>query len=309
MAMHGLDRAQAAAAGDAKRMLDAVGGHWWNVYIGGPQSGGSGWTPGLVNSYVRQGIDRFMLTYVGRQHGGPLTREQGKADGKDALRIAKSFGYTGAFPLCLDVERPTFDSAPTKTVEYVRAWCERVQKGGARPGVYANPDPLKAMAHGGVPADFVWITSWVSHSAGDRDPHRAAGMPPDLWSRMGQRAWQYAAQFDGRTCRVLGLDVDISVADPGCLAHAPGDHHGPVEHHAEAPPFPGRVLRRDVRGDDVEEWQQQMKDRGWHLEPSGTFDAKSEEICRMFQEEKGLDVTGTVNHETWDATWAAPITP
>ena len=124
-AFQGLDRAVAPPPATAKKMLDTIDGRWWNVYIGGPESGGHGWSPDLVRQYARQGIDRFMLTYVGRQSHGPLTRAQGQTDGREALAIAKSYGYSSDFPLCLDVELPTFNSAPSKTVEYARAWCAR----------------------------------------------------------------------------------------------------------------------------------------------------------------------------------------
>src|SRR3954469_14449636 len=117
MAAQGLDRATAPTPQQAKRMLDSIGGQWWNVYIGGPESGGHGWSPALVADYVRHGIDRFMLTYVGRQKRGPLTAAQGQADAREALKLAGSYGYTGNFPLCLDVELPTYESAPAKTVE------------------------------------------------------------------------------------------------------------------------------------------------------------------------------------------------
>ena len=103
-AFHGLDRAVAPPPATAKQMLDAINGRWWNVYIGGPESGGHGWSPDLVRQYARLGIDRFMLTYVGRQSHGPLTRTQGQADAREALAIAKTYGYSGDFPLCLDVE-------------------------------------------------------------------------------------------------------------------------------------------------------------------------------------------------------------
>src|SRR4051794_17680205 len=158
----GLDRAAAPDAATAKRMLDAIGGRWWCVYIGGPTSRASGWTPQLVGEYVSHGIDRFMLTYAGRQWGGPLTHDQGQTDAREALQLAARFGYGGNFPLCLDVEQHTYDTHPTGTVEHVRAWCAAVRAAGVRPGVYANPAPLRAM-HGKVDAEFVWVASWISH--------------------------------------------------------------------------------------------------------------------------------------------------
>jgi hypothetical protein len=287
----------------AKDMLAAVGGSWWNVYIGGPAFVGSGWTPQAVAAYVQHGIKQFMLTYVGRQKHGPLTRPQGVTDGRDALQIALSFGYSGAFPVCLDVELSTFESAPSQATEYAQAWCETVRAAGARPGVYANPSTLEHFGQNQVPAGFVWIASWVSHAAGPHDPHQAAGMPKNLWASQGQRAWQYAAEFNGKKCQVLGLDVDIDVADPGVLAGAPG-HHGPPP-----PPFPGRLLQVGISGDDVKQWQAKMQARGWHIQPTGTYDARSASICRQFQQEKHLGVTGNVDAKTWAATWIAAITP
>jgi hypothetical protein len=312
--MQGLDREDAPAVGTAKEMLAAVGGGWWNVYIGGPEFTGTGWTPQTVASYVQHGIDRFMLTYVGRQKHGPLTRPQGVADGHDALRIAHSFGYTGTFPICLDVELSTFESAPSQATEYAHAWCETVRDAGALPGVYANPSTLEQFARGQVPAAFVWIASWVSHAVGPHDPHQAASLPTDLWAGPGQRAWQYAGEFGGKKCQVLGLDVDINVADPGLLAHAPGGQGpapppSPAPHPTAPPPFPGRVLRAGMFGDDVRQWQAQMQARGWHIKPSGTYDAGSESICGKFQADKHLGVTGNVDAKTWAATWTAAITP
>ena len=76
-------------------MLDQIGGGWWNVYIGGPESGGHGWSPEVVREYARHGINHFMLTYVGRQHKGPLTAAQGKADAIDALKIAEQLRLQG----------------------------------------------------------------------------------------------------------------------------------------------------------------------------------------------------------------------
>jgi hypothetical protein len=219
MALQGLDRQVAPAAELGKRMLDHIAGGWWNVYIGGPESG-PGWTPEILRDYVRHGIDRFMLTYVGRQKRGPLTAAQGKADAIDALKIAARYGYTGNFPLCLDVEISTYDNARTKTITYARAWCSTVKSAGARPGIYSNPGPLKGMAEGNVPAEFVWCASWQGHGPAPHDPHAIPQLPHELWGKPGQRAWQYAAEFSNQKCQVLGQDVDINVADEGCLARA-----------------------------------------------------------------------------------------
>ena len=177
--IHGLDRqSEPGGAAVAKRMLDQIGGRWWNIYIGGPNFRGKGWSPAQVQDYVRHGIDHFMLTYVGRQAGGTLTRTQGEADARDALGIAARYGYSGSFPVCLDLEAGTYPSNPGRTLEYVRAWCSTVKAAGARPGLYSNPSSLVAL-HGKVPCDFVWVASWISHGKVDKDPHGAHLMPND----------------------------------------------------------------------------------------------------------------------------------
>jgi peptidoglycan hydrolase-like protein with peptidoglycan-binding domain len=296
----GLDRAVAPAPAMAKRMLDTINGRWWNVYIGGPESGGHGWGPDVVRQYARQGIDRFMLTYVGRQSRGPLTRAQAEADAMDALEIARGYGYTGDFPLCLDVELPTFNSSPSKTIEYVRAWCAAVRQSGARPGVYANPAPLIAMAKAKVPASFVWVASWVSTTASRRNPHDAKGMPANLWGEPGQRAWQYAGIINGEPCNVLGLNVDINVADLGCLAPAPGGQAGSPHVGAKH-----RRVLRGARGPVVVRLTHRLSvlrsrrtGRPYLDGPRKRFDAETDAALKAFQVEQGLPGTGVYGRKS-----------
>jgi hypothetical protein len=219
--MHGLDRAAAPPAGKAKSMLDAIGGGWWNVYIGGPRSGGSGWTPQLVRDYRAQGITRFMLTYVGRQqHDVRLfTTVQGGHDGDEACQIAGRFGFGAGSPVCLDLEGVAFDADNRRSLDYVEGWCAAVRRNQLVPGVYSNPRALLPLARRASHPEFVWVAKWVRHDVnGGADPHAVRDFDGALWNRPGQRAWQYAGAFDGKPCRVGGLDVDISAADAGCLA-------------------------------------------------------------------------------------------
>ena len=307
MALQGLDRATAPAPDMAKRMLDQIGGGWWNVYIGGPESGGHGWSPAVVREYARHGINHFMLTYVGRQEDGPLTAAQGKADAIDALKIANSYGYSGSFPLCLDVEIGTFNSAPSKTVAYTKAWCATVKSAGARPGVYANPAPLKAMAEGKVPAEFVWVASWLNHGPTPHDPHAIPQLPAELWGKPGQRAWQYAGEFDKRPCQVLGLDVDINVADVGCLASPPGGHQAQPGHRGRAASG-ARLLRRGSRGRAVQQLTRRLSfvpsratGRPYLDGPRGSLGPEAEAALRAFQSEHRLDADGVYGPATQHA--------
>lgn len=303
--LHGLDRgSEPGGAALAKRMLDQIGGHWWNVYIGGPYFKGKGWSPAQVQEYVQHGIERFMLTYVGRQAGGTLTRAQGVADGRDALSIAARYGYTGNFPLCLDVEAGTYPSNPGGTLDYVRAWCSTVKAAGARPGIYSNPSSLVAL-HGKVPCNFVWAASWISHGKVDRDPRDAPHMPNDLWPAHGQRAWQTSGQFidpghsKATRCAVLDLDVDISVADVDCLAHPPGVHAAPAQVHA---------LRKGARGPRVRKLTRRLS----YVSSRATgkpyldgerplFDAATDTALKAFQAEHHIKPKGIFGAATQHA--------
>ncbi|MFD0687808.1 CHAP domain-containing protein [Actinomadura fibrosa] len=77
-----------------------------------------------------------------------------------------------------------------------------------------------------------------------------------------------------------------------------------------APAWPGRLLRQPpvMSGADVRTWQARMRDRGWSLDVDGEYGPASEEVCRGFQSEKGLEVDGVVGPETWRAAWTAPVT-
>ncbi|MEV7006984.1 N-acetylmuramoyl-L-alanine amidase [Streptosporangium sp. NPDC051022] len=94
-------------------------------------------------------------------------------------------------------------------------------------------------------------------------------------------------------------------------APRPGGGEGPKEPGEPSyPPFPGRVLKYPplMSGEDVRTWQRQMRTRGWSLDADGLYGERSREVCRGFQKEKSLQVTGAVDRVTWDASWKAPVT-
>jgi Domain of unknown function (DUF1906)/LysM domain len=227
MLLHGLDAADPPAAAKARTMLDEVGGTWWNVYIGGPEASVT-WTPAEVTAYEQHGISQFLLCHVGRQWDevSRLTAAQGERDGDAACQLAKDFGMAAAgTPVCLDLELRTFNTAPGASLDYAGAWCEAVRAGRLRPGVYANPAPLKALHERAARPEWVWVASWIRHDAdAGADPHRAAGVPSSYWPRHGQRVWQYGGKIHGQPCQVGGVNVDIDVADAACLA----SRNGPV---------------------------------------------------------------------------------
>ena len=239
MALHGLDRDGAPDPGLAKKMLEDIGGTWWNVYMGGPESGGSGWTPGLLSQYKDHGINQFLLSYVGWQSGhvSRLTDSQGQVDGAEACQLAAQFGFAAAgTPVCLDLEGRTFDASHGASLDYAGGWCNAVRAHGFRPGVYSNPRALIPLHDRADKPDWIWIASWIGHKADSgADPHHAASVPDDLWSKTGQRAWQYAGTFGTGTCSIRGLSVDIDVADSGVLVSSGDPGHHPLL--AEPEPF------------------------------------------------------------------------
>jgi hypothetical protein len=78
------------------------------------------------------------------------------------------------------------------------------------------------------------------------------------------------------------------------------------------PAWPGRLLRRTtpmMHGQDVWQWQQRMRDRGWRLAVDGWYGDESTRICRRFQAEKHLTVDGIVGQATWSAAWLMSVIP
>jgi hypothetical protein len=64
-----------------------------------------------------------------------------------------------------------------------------------------------------------------------------------------------------------------------------------------------------VDNTNVATWQRQMAARGWGIGAvDGMYGPTSQNICRQFQQEKGLSADGLVGPQTWAASWNAPVT-
>jgi lysozyme len=74
------------------------------------------------------------------------------------------------------------------------------------------------------------------------------------------------------------------------------------------PPWPGRLLRRGLDGEDVRQTQSRLAERGWGIAVDGRFGPKTDAIVRSYQSEKALVVDGVVGPVTWEALWTGPIT-
>ncbi|SEG75431.1 CHAP domain-containing protein [Thermomonospora echinospora] len=102
------------------------------------------------------------------------------------------------------------------------------------------------------------------------------------------------------------------IAGYGRPAYGSGDggEPAPPKPGTPAPRWPGRYITQPpvMVGDDVRQWQARMRERGWHITVDGAYGPRSEEVCRAFQEEKGLEVDGIVGPQTWREAWESPIT-
>ena len=86
----------------------------------------------------------------------------------------------------------------------------------------------------------------------------------------------------------------------------------------EHPRVPGAgavpsVLPGDVnsttKSPGVEQLQELLLARGWRIDVTGKYDARTKQVVTMFQREKGIKpANGVVDQRTWDAIWNKPIT-
>jgi len=108
---------------------------------------------------------------------------------------------------------------------------------------------------------------------------------------------------------------DNGLADDGIIGPATWDTivkavpPAPDTGATGVPPWPGRLLRQGVNGDDVRRAQRRLSERGWVIRVDAAFGPKTEGIVRAFQREKGLDADGLVGPQTWASWWVAPVTP
>jgi peptidoglycan hydrolase-like protein with peptidoglycan-binding domain len=64
----------------------------------------------------------------------------------------------------------------------------------------------------------------------------------------------------------------------------------------------------DDRKDLVEQWQQQLLNRGWHIRVDGDFGKETRRLTANFEMEHNLTPNGDVDKATWKAGWEAGST-
>jgi hypothetical protein len=87
----------------------------------------------------------------------------------------------------------------------------------------------------------------------------------------------------------------------------------PAGRKPTAPPYPGRVLKRDddQRKPDpaLKKWQDRMIERGWTSigRADGRFGPKVERVVIRFQRHCGVTVDGEIGRQTWPLPWTDPL--
>jgi hypothetical protein len=307
----GVDRAGAPSLAEAKAIRAGAEAKWWGVYIGGPCSGGSGWTPRRVRELATAGFE-FLPIYVGRQsaricHRNPLrAASQAVGDAREAVHLMGTYDWqpNRNIPVCLDVEAGTFAGEATLTLDYIANWVQAVRAAGYRPGVYSSPSCLTALSRRpkSQQPDFVWVAAWllngtVNHSL---DPRRAHGMPDAAWRN--QRAWQYAGSIGVTGGRHA---VDVSCSN---LVHAPAP--GGTARLGTDP-----VLQLGSSGPAVTVLKQLLHAWGktnplpQPLADTPLFGQAVLAAVKKFQRLNGIQPSGKVGGPTWRALRAAVAHP
>lgn len=186
-------------------------------------------------------------------------------------------------------------------IAHAGGWAQgRIAAGVKRPVLYFSTSNwqaiMQSLAAAGIQRSQVRI--WTAHYTGK--PHLCSSAC-GFGVTGSADATQWASPQAPRTFPQVfaGHNIDVSMTANNFFG-------APVK----APAFPGRKLLQPpaMTGDDVRTWQAQMASRGWLITANGSYDAASEHICRQFQKEKGLNVTGFVGPATWKAAWEAPVT-
>lgn len=106
--------------------------------------------------------------------------------------------------------------------------------------------------------------------------------------------------------------IELWVDRHGGVNVEPGPGPRPKRKGKKAPPFPGADMDRARFGrkenPNVRLFQERLAERGWRLDVTGKFNARTEQVVRAFQREKRLFVDGVVGKNTWRAIWEADIT-
>ncbi|HUJ61265.1 MAG TPA: glycoside hydrolase domain-containing protein [Kofleriaceae bacterium] len=223
----GTDRASVFSAQEAS-VLAAQGVQWTGVYIGGPCSGGSGWSRAAVEALASSVHWQFMPIFVGQQApsicgASEMSYARGQDDGAATAQQMAAFGWAprGNIPVALDLEAGTYFNDPAGSTSYVHGWIDAVHASGYLAYVYSGPAAIVHYADAGLAMDAVWVASYFYNGFANVTPYDLSQIGTRFSA--SNRAWQYAGDF-----AVAGAGrVDADVSDL-LLAPAPGRSNGTI---------------------------------------------------------------------------------
>lgn len=157
-------------------------------------------------------------------------------------------------------------------------------------------------------------TTWYSCTFMSGDHEKPTDKQVQAFLRL--RAWlrskgvgaavSYHGKFISTSCPGSSLRGMVT---RGELSRNPSGGAAPPAAPAKPPAFTKTLRQPPVRqSEECLVWQTRMRARGWTIETDGWYGADSEKVCREFQKEKKLPVTGDVDEATWRATWSAKVT-
>ena len=204
-------------------MLETSTGAGGASYIGGPYVRPPWLEPEIVKEYVRHGIDRFMLTYVGQQAGGqfreggsPPARAPGRAGG---ARLAEDIRLQRRLPALPRRRARHLQPCPGKDRRVYDGLVRRGPRSGSSTWRVRKPSTASRPWRRGR----CRRSSCGSRAGSPRQRAPATRTKPgDSREPLGAcRPARVAVRRDlgeDKPCKILGFNVDINVSDLGCLA-------------------------------------------------------------------------------------------
>lgn len=206
----GFDTATAPAPDEVQAIISEIGAVFTCPYIGGPYSGGSGYSAALMDRYREVGLKYALPVYVGQQRGGKLNYMQGYADGEEAAELMRQFQYESKAYVALDLEENTTSWNTGGSLDYQNGWCRALNDLGFWPGVYASPMFLKFLQQYHSSAAFIWVADWIRQwvdpTLHPKHVGENYGLTDTMWGN--RRVAQYAGMV-----KVAGVEVDINATN------------------------------------------------------------------------------------------------
>ncbi len=190
---------------------------WCGFYLGpAPSHPGKDWMAHRAELEKQEW--GFAPLYVGQQITGKGSKlssaPQGKIDGKDAVSLMKTAGFTAGTFAYLDLE----NGPPLMPVQrdYVAAWVDAVAANGFGPGVYCS-HRIAQEVHTLRPSARVWAFKVTTTGAHAVPGNNFPDSHPSGSGFTGSFIWQLAqnAVIDAKSPQKLKVDLDTALTpDP-----------------------------------------------------------------------------------------------